>query len=127
MNQGIFQLTLISILFLATAEIGFTQVSRNYFVIFDNDRYSVNENSIVRDTSGVILPFKEWTELLSTGEFRLMPYTLKAGKPDEILIKPLDEEDRRRIEQEMARNSFATQTNSKFAQGELFLILILKI
>jgi peroxiredoxin len=63
------------------------QVRYNYFVDFDGKRFSVDEKSIVKDSAGNVLPYKGWTELMQTGDYRLRPFSIQQGIPTEILIR----------------------------------------
>jgi len=107
------------ILTIVTTNAGLSQVTRSYHVKFDNKQYRVTEETIVKDTTGEELTFGKWTDLLSTGQYRLVPLTLKNGVPDEVLIKPLSKKDKERIKQEMMEMQ-TSMTRKQFTEGESF-------
>ncbi|MCW5910886.1 MAG: TlpA family protein disulfide reductase [Cyclobacteriaceae bacterium] len=79
-------ITLAAVLFYVPWDLT-AQVRHNYFVDFEGTRFAVNENSVVKDTAGVVLAYSKWTEMMQTGNYRLRPYSIVNGKPTEMLIR----------------------------------------
>lgn len=73
---------------------GYSQVNYSYFIEFEGNRFKVDSTSLVKNDKGEILPFKVWSELMSSGEYRLRPLSVTNGKPSEILIRVHTDQER---------------------------------
>jgi len=72
----------------------YSQTSYSYFVEFEGNRFKVDGTSLVKNIEGKILPFKVWSEMMSSGEYRVRPLSVLNGKPSEILIRPHSDQER---------------------------------
>jgi thiol-disulfide isomerase/thioredoxin len=51
------------------------------------NKVSLNEKTVVKDSSGITYPYAIWQKLVQTGEYSLKPLNIKADLPEFLLFK----------------------------------------
>ncbi len=100
------------------AVLSWAQVKYFYHVEFEGNRFSVDSTSVVKNAQGEVLPFKKWTEMMSTGEYKLRPLSVSNGKPSEILIRT--HTDQERIDTNKKMQALASSMPNAIKKNETF-------
>lgn len=62
------------------------------------NKISLNEKTIVKDSSGQVYPYAMWQKLMVTGEYTIKPLNINANPPEFLLVRLSDAEIQARFE-----------------------------
>jgi thiol-disulfide isomerase/thioredoxin len=83
-------------------------------------KVSLNEKTVVKDSSGMIYPYSIWQKLLQTGEYGLKPLNVNADPPEFLLMKLSEAEMKARDERmPKPRESAYFRTGSSISNVKL--------